>query len=53
MKENDLGLERGDCQTFSVAGALTGVEEGLLGGGGVGDETEIVDVEKMSRRVMR
>ena len=46
MKDNDFGLERGDSQTVTVAGSLRSVDEVLHGGGGVGDESEIVEVEK-------
>ena len=46
MTDDDFGHERRNGQTVAVAGTLRGVEEGLHGGGVVGDETEIVDVEK-------
>ena len=46
MEDDDFGLERRDGQSVAVAGVLRGEEEILYGGGGVGDETEIVDVEE-------
>ena len=46
VEDDDFGLERRDGQSVAVAGVLRGEEEILYGGGGVGDETQVVDVEK-------
>ncbi len=46
VEDDDFGLEGGDGQTVAFTGRLSSVDEGLIGGGGVGDETQVVDVEK-------
>jgi hypothetical protein len=43
---DDFGFERGDCQAVVVTGGLGRMDETLHGGSCVGDESEVVDVEK-------
>jgi hypothetical protein len=46
VEDDDFGFERGDCQTVTVTGGLGRMDETLHGGSCVGDEAEVVDVEK-------
>ena len=46
VEDDDFGLEGGDCQSVAITGGLGRVDKTLYGGGCVGDETEVVDVEE-------
>ncbi len=50
VEDDDVGLERRDCQTVTVpvTGGLGGMDETLHGGTCVGNEAKVVDVEKDS-----
>ncbi len=48
VEDNDFGFERGDCQSVAVTGGLGRMDETLHGGSCVGDETEVVDLDKDS-----
>jgi hypothetical protein len=46
VEDDDFGLQRGDCQAVAVAASLRRVDETLHGGTSMGDEADVVDVEK-------
>ncbi len=46
VEDDHFGFERGDCQVVAVTGGLGRMDETLNGGACVGDEANVVDVEK-------
>ncbi len=52
VEDDDFRLEGGNGEVVAFTGRLSSVNEGLYGGGGVTDETEVVHVEKDGEEVM-